>query len=329
MNLIEKIKAGLVLKRAADQFEKEKSMGAKPEVSIIKGLKAVGAMALFTGLGAVAVAIVEPGVLEAIFASAGVDTAYAVAITLILRGAAAAYMNYRKHSTPPSAPRATGAQLVLLALLPGASAQADVFDYLNKHKAAGYGPLTVDGETRPVIELRFFDDFQLVPKWRAGVRFSLFTLARAGETAPPRVPASIDELSRTYSDGEVWVSVRREIRQGLAFECLSGLTFKMVSITGSVGDPLDGTKAAAACGLRLSRGEFYVSTLGGHYGPVADTRRVLGFVPNVLVHGNAPLSRVLKNTAFAPDIALGATVDPVTKRRKLTRSIRLLLVTSF
>lgn len=119
MGIFEKLKAALALSRAADQWEKDMKTEANPNpgISIAKGLKAVAGLALFAGVGAMALFVLEPGVIEAALAAAGVNSAYAALIVLGLRGAATAYLNWRKHNPPTPANQNAG-PLILLALLP-------------------------------------------------------------------------------------------------------------------------------------------------------------------------------------------------------------------
>lgn len=112
------------LKKASDQFEKDKKMKADPTISIVKGLKAIAGLALFSGLGGMALFLLEPGVIEAALASAGVNTAYAAIIVLALRGAATAFLNWRKHNPPtPASQNAGPLVLLILALASPAFAQ--------------------------------------------------------------------------------------------------------------------------------------------------------------------------------------------------------------
>jgi hypothetical protein len=224
------------------------------------------------------------------------------------------------------------ASFLLSLAQPARAGDFNVFTYLTQHASVATGALVVDGQTHKVAELRFVDDFKITDKVRGAARVGLFSLTRAGESAPsPRVPTSLEEV-KAYSDGEVWLSVYRELKPGISIECIGGLTFKMTSITGTVGDPLDGTKAAGACGPRLSHLDYHVSVLGGHYGPVAESGKLMGFVPNVLIHAYLPMKFLGSNTAFTPDIALGATKAAVSdpdQRRTISKSIRLLISTRF
>lgn len=220
-----------------------------------------------------------------------------------------------------------------LASSAGAQArEADLFSYITEHSYLAGGPLLVDGEKATIFEVRFVDDFALGASTRGVARVSLFTLQRQGEPAPPApgIPTSL-EAAAAYSDGEVWLGVYRQFRPWLALECVGGLTFKMTSLSGTVGDPLDGTKMGLGCGPRLSYRGNNLSVLGGHYGPVAEKGQLLGFVPQVFVHAYLPLSFLGKNTAFTPDLAFGrsdvVSPDPTVSTVKAT--MRLLVSTRF
>lgn len=228
------------------------------------------------------------------------------------------------------------ASMLFLALATPALAQDkefNLFDYLRSHAYVSGGPLVLDGENHTVYEVRLVDDFQISADFRGAARVSLFSLTRAGEQAPPpKIPTTLKEASEAYSDGEVWLSVYRVIKPWLAVECIGGLTFKMASISGSKGDPLDGTKAAFGCGPRFSYRRNHVSLIPSHYGPVADKGKLLGPAPSLLVHAHIPLTFLGKNTAFTPDLAFGATApapsDP-DKRRNITKALRLLVSARF
>lgn len=230
------------------------------------------------------------------------------------------------------------ASMLILALILPSQALAQEpkevspFEYALAHAYFSSGTLVVDGESHAVVEVRFVDDFRLASKLRGAARVSLFTLTRAGEQAPaPTIPTTLQE-AKAYSDGEVWLALYREIKPWLALECASGLSFKMTSLAGTVGDPLDGTKVGAGCGPRLAYQRNHVSILAGHYGQVVDRGKVVGFVPSVLVHAFIPLTFLGKNTAFTPDLAVGATLPSATdpdQRRDMTKSLRLLVSTRF
>jgi hypothetical protein len=211
-------------------------------------------------------------------------------------------------------------------------AQDDVWSYLQKHASFVGGVVIVDDQREKLVELRIVDDFAISGKFRGAVRVGLFSISRAGEQAPqPNViPTSIEQV-KAYSDGEAWLSVYREVTPGIAVECLGGITVKMVSVTGQVGDPLDGTKFAAACGPRFEKNGYQVSILGGHFGPVSAGGKLAGPVPSILIHGYIPLAFLGKNTAFVPDLAFGATPDPLDPKaaRTITRTLRLGIATRF
>lgn len=223
--------------------------------------------------------------------------------------------------------------LALLTLAPSfARADGDVFTYLQNHASFVGGFVDVDGEKQKLVEVRVTDDFLVSGKFRAAVRVGLFSITRAGENAPPAnsLPSSLEGV-KAYSDGEAWLSVYRELTPGLAIECTGGVAFKMTSVTGQIGDPLDGTKFAGACGPRLSKNAYRISVLGGHFGPVSAGGKLAGPVPSVLIHASIPLRFLGANTAFVPDLAFGATPDPKDPKasRDITRTLRLGIETRF
>lgn len=225
-------------------------------------------------------------------------------------------------------------RLAIFTLLFAARSQAqdDVWSYLQKHASFVGGVVIVDDQKEKLVELRIADDFAISGKFRGAARLSLFSITRAGDIAPQAnvIPTSIEQV-KAYSDGEAWLSVYREVTPGLAIECLGGITVKMVSVTGQVGDPLDGTKFAAACGPRLEKNGYQLSILGGHFGPVSAGGKLAGPVPSILIHGYFPLAFLGKSTAFVPDLAFGATPDPLdpNSARTITRTLRLGIATRF
>ena len=216
------------------------------------------------------------------------------------------------------------AAILLLALAPTARAADDLFSYLQKHASMVGGVVVVDGTQEKLIEIRISDDFGLGGKFRAAIRVSLFSVARAGEVQPSgTIPTSLEEIE-TYSDAEAYFSTRYEFNPFIAGECLGGITLKTASIAGPTADPLDGTKLIGACGVRFSKNGYNLSLLGGHYGPVVEADKLAGFFPSLIIRSHIPLSLLGKNTAFVPDLAFGREKDG-----RLTRSLRLALSTRF
>lgn len=224
------------------------------------------------------------------------------------------------------------AAVILTIFAARSQAQDDLWGYLQKHASFVGGVVIVDDQKEKLVELRIVDDFAISGKFRGAFRASLFSITRAGDQAPRAnvIPTSLEQV-KAYSDGEGWLSVYREITPGLAIECLGGITFKMASVTGQVGDPLDGTKFAAACGPRIEKRGYQVSILGGHFGPVSAGGKLAGPVPSLLIHAYLPLGFLGRNTAFVPDLAFGATPDPLDPKaaRTITRTLRLGIATRF
>jgi hypothetical protein len=227
-------------------------------------------------------------------------------------------------------------QIIALAALsiipaPVRAQDGDFWTYLQKHASFVGGVVVVDDEKQKLVELRIVDDFAISGKFRGAFRLGLFSITRAGEQAPVnQIPTSLEQV-KAYSDGEAWLSVYRTITPGIAIECTGGLAFKMVSITGQVGDPLDGTKLAGVCGPRFEKDGYQVSVLGGHFGPVTAGGKIAGPVPSILIHAYIPLKFLGKSTAFVPDLAFGATPDPLNPAaaRSIARTLRLGIATRF
>lgn len=221
---------------------------------------------------------------------------------------------------------------LILALCSAQARAEDLFAYLKSHGSIVTGLAIVDDQKEKLIEFQVNDDFQISGPLRSAVRVGLFSITRAGEQAPqPGIPVSLEQV-KSYSDGEVWVSLYRDVKPGFGLEVTGGWMFKMTSITGQVGDPLDGSKFALVGGLRFSRGDYRVSIAGGHYGPVSAGGKVASFVPSLILHANLPVKFIGDNVSFVPDLGFGAERaepgDP-DQRRKFTRTIRLALRSTF
>lgn len=225
------------------------------------------------------------------------------------------------------------AAIIIISIFAARSqAQDDIWAYLQKHASFVGGVVVVDDQKEKLVELRLVDDFAISGKFRGAARVSLFSITRAGEQAPQAnvIPTSIEQV-KAYSDGEAWLSIYREVTPGIALECLGGITVKMISVTGQVGDPLDGTKFAAACGPRFEKNGYQVSVLAGHFGPVSAGGKLAGPVPSILIHAYLPIAFLGKNTAFVPDFAFGATPDPINPQaaRNITRTLRIGIAARF
>lgn len=204
----------------------------------------------------------------------------------------------------------------------------DGWEYLQNHLSIVGGMVIADDQLEKLIEIRIVDDFPVAEKFRGVVRASAFSINRAGLSIPdPKIPLSVQDL-KAYSDGEVWAALYRPLNEFFSAECLGGVTFKMISITGTVGNPYDGTKIAGACGFRFnsSNRKVNIFVLGGHYGPVATEQGTFaGFIPNVIIHAYIPLDFLGSHMSFVPDLAFGRnSITGV-----VTRSIRLGIATDF
>lgn len=225
--------------------------------------------------------------------------------------------------------------VAMLSFAPAANAQ-DLWNYLKTHSSLVGGAVVVDDQKEQLVEFRVTDTFDVVEKVKADVRVGLFSINRAGETKPvnlSEIPSTLEQV-KAYSDGEVWVSAYRPFTPTLAAVCIGGVTFKMISVIGTVGDPLEGTKVAGGCGVRFTgtNNGVVVDVVGGHYGPVSENDHIAGFIPNLIINGHIPLRFIGKNTAFVPDLAFGAKKPLITdpdQRRIFTRTLRLGIETRF
>jgi hypothetical protein len=254
------LSAALAVRRAAKQYERDVAMGYKREVSIIKGLKAIASLALFSGLAAAFVALAEPGVLEAILSNAGVNSAYVGLIVLALRGLAAYGSNWLKHS--PNAPKASNGDLpalFLIALLPTmATAQEPTPSpmpvEINLHGGA------MQFAERGVADKRDFV-YRLTLTVPGPSRLILF--GRADYT---RTQDGGDLLDiKTFRSIEALAGGRGPIATNLEVMAFGGVTWNRDAKV----EPTDPRLWTAAAGLKYSvPGRGYVIAAAGHHGPV-------------------------------------------------------------
>ena len=218
--------------------------------------------------------------------------------------------------------------------------QDSVFGYIAKRASLVSGVLAVDGgpvagsagTAKEFIEVRFVDDFALGKGergFRGVARLSLFALARSGESLPPpSIPTTIEEVT-AFSDAELWLALYKPISDGVALECLGGVTAPMTSITGKVGNPLDGTRWSGACGARAFQGDTHLTLAFGSIGTVAEGGD-FGFIPSMILTGYVPMPFAGTGWSFVPDLAVGVyqRTDPLANR-KVSYSFRVAIAKEF
>lgn len=308
----ELIKAGLTFKRAADQWEKDMKTKANPGISIMKGLKAVGGLAFFAGLGGVALFLLEPGVIEAALSAAGVNTAYAAAIVLVLRGAATAWLNYRKHN-PPTPSNQNSAPLAILLLLLPAFASASAQDPAPKPQseaALSCGAMRFLERGSPDSE-----DFVCRLSLAVPAPSGLTLFARADYSRTQALPSG-EELSldiKTFRSIEGFAGARKDIAPNLSATAFAGVTWNRDRTI----EPTDPRLWTVAGGLRYTvPGRGHVVAAAGHHGPVGGT----AFLGSVVYD-------LGENAAWFGDVAvpLGASrfaLKPYTVRFGVSARIR-------
>lgn len=275
----ELINAGLTLNRAADQWEKDMKTEANPGISIMKGLKAIAGLAAFAGLGGVALFLLEPGVIEAALAAAGVNAAYAAAIVLVLRGAATAYLNYRKHNPPTPSNQNSAPLAILLLLLPAFASAQDLSDLPREIS------VTVPGEVQPAPEA------PPAPRPEAALHCGAMHFAERGKpdhkdfvcrfTFNVPAPSGLNLFARadwtrtqdggdlldpkTFRSIEAFIGGRKDVGAGFAATVFFGATWNRDSQI----EPTDPRLWTAAAGVRYSvPGRGYIIAAVGHHGPV-------------------------------------------------------------
>ena len=233
---------------------------ANPGISIAKGLKAVAGLALFAGLGGMALFILEPGVVEAALAAAGVNSAYAAIIVLGLRGAATAYLNWRKHN-PPTPSNQNAGPLILLALLPSlataqepASTPPGAGVEINLHGGAMQFAERGSPDKRDFV-------YRLAVTVPAPEGIALF--ARADYTRTQDGGDLTDP--KTFRSVEGFVGARKDVGAGFAVTAFGGATWNRDAHV----EPTDPRLWTASVGLRYSvPGRGYIIAAAGHHGPV-------------------------------------------------------------
>lgn len=250
------------LKKASDQFEKDKKMKADPTISIVKGLKAIAGLALFSGLGGMALFLLEPGVIEAALASAGVNTAYAAIIVLALRGAATAFLNWRKHNPPVASNQNAGPLvLLILALASPAFAQDQAPTSQRPEAAISCGGMRFAERGAPDHE-----DFVCRLSLAVPAPSGLTLFARADYTRTQGTEPDGDLFTlATFRSIEGFVGGRKDIAPNLSATAFAGVTWNRDKNI----EPTDPRLWTVAGGLRYTvpkRG--YVVAAFGHHGPV-------------------------------------------------------------
>ena len=227
-----------------------------------------------------------------------------------------------------------GATVTALALQASAAFPEDLWSYVSKHSSVVSGTLASNAgcqafEVCPIkqsefVSLRVVDRFDIGSGFSGVARLDLFSRTRDAE-----VPASDSDaalIGSAYSSGEVSFSLLRKVATTssgavVEVECMGGFDFAMTGVGGSVGAPEDGTKVLAGCGPRYQSGDGSVSVILGHFGPVVDSAKLLGFTPSLMIHGYFPLKFMGDGFAFAPDVLIGSR--QVADGRALTKSFRL------
>lgn len=194
----------------------------------------------------------------------------------------------------------------LVALAPSFAKAEDPFAYFGRHASIVSGSfVTEEGKRSDFVALRFVDEFKLADKFTGFARVDLFQRARDGEVlADPTIPTSAEAL-KAYSDGEVYVGAFYTLKDHLAAQCVGGAIFAMTSLSGSVGDPLDGTKVVGVCGVRFFDAESHLSVMAGHVGPVVEGGKVAGAVPSLVAEAYVPLPWMGTGFALTPDLSVG------------------------
>lgn len=255
----ELINAGLTLNRAAEQWEKDMKTEANPGISIVKGLKAIAGLALFAGIGGMALFLLEPGMIEAALAAAGVNTAYAAAIVLVLRGAATAYLNWRKHNPPTPASQNAG-PLVLLFMAMASPAFAQ-----EPSPTPSGVELTLHGGAMQFAERGQPDKRDFVYRLTLTVPApsGLTLFARADYTRTQDGGDLLDPKSFRSIEG--FAGGRKDVGSGFAVTAFGGATWNRDAKI----EPTDPRLYTAAAGIRFTvPGRGYVIAAAGHHGPV-------------------------------------------------------------
>jgi len=165
------------------------------------------------------------------------------------------------------------------------------FDWLKDHSSVISGAAVANGEQTEFVSVAVDTDFEIKPKVHGFGSVLLFGRQRVsdeGSVPVPGVPTSLVDLS-LYSAGEVDGGAYWLWTPKVGIECRGGVTFAMIGITGSHGNPVDGSKFLGACGLRLIGSVGRLSVLAGHFGAVDYGAKFLGFAPTMIFDGEFKL----------------------------------------
>jgi len=264
--MIQKLKTGLAISRAANQYDKETKMGADPKVSLVKGAQAIGAFLLYAVIYAVGMGLSDGQALEALLAGVGINGAYVGIIVLVARGASVALMNFWKHNNKPIDAANKVGVIVLLALLPsGAFAQSPA-------AASAQSPAAASGALY-CGAMQFASRGE--PDHRDFVcRVSLSVPAPEGITAFARVdytrtqdsPTEGDVLDiQTFRSVEAFAGGRKDVGSGFSVLAFSGVTWDRDANI----EPTDPRLWTVAGGARFDvQNRGYIIASVGHHGPV-------------------------------------------------------------
>lgn len=176
--------------------------------------------------------------------------------------------------------------------------EANLWDYLKAHASVVSGVAAANGERAEFVSVALDDSFTIAPRFIGFGGLSLF--GRQRESAPA-IPSSFDDLD-LYSAGEITAGAFWEATPKFAIECRAGMSFSMIGLTGTVGEPVDGSKFTFGCGPRVTGSIGRISAILGHSGPVDQGAKYYGFIPSTIYDGSF---RLTDSSAFLVYIAAG------------------------
>lgn len=176
--------------------------------------------------------------------------------------------------------------------------EANLWDYLKAHASVVSGVAAANGARAEYVSLALDDSFTLKPRFIGFGSLSLFGRQRE---SGPSIPSSFEDLA-LYSAGEITAGVFWEATPKFALECRTGMSFSMIGLTGTVGEPIDGSKFTFGCGPRVTGSIGTLSVILGHSGPVDQGAKYYGFIPSTVYDGSF---RLTDSSAFLVYIAAG------------------------
>jgi hypothetical protein len=252
------------LKKASDQFEKDRKMNYDPKKSLKAGATQILTLILTAIVTALFGVLSDSEAIKAILLNAGVNEAYVAVILLVIAGGLRVAQNYTKHK-PPTASNTNAAPLILLCLMPSLASAQDPAPSPRPEASLSCGAMRFVERGAPDSE-----DFVCRASLAVPAPSGLTLFARADYSRTQSVPAG-EELSldiKTFRSIEGFAGARKDIAPNLSATAFAGVTWNRDRTI----EPTDPRLWTVAGGLRYTvPGRGHVVAAAGHHGPVGGT----------------------------------------------------------